>query len=71
MTGKYYLEAYYSDGRQILGNGDGQMVLRCRNYRRTKYYKYIKDRVARGRQPKRVSYYKIVADNGRVLETII
>jgi hypothetical protein len=71
MSAKYYVEAYYEDGGQILGNCDGQAVLRCRNFRRTKYYKYLRDKVSRGAQPKRVSYYKIVAENGNVLETII
>lgn len=67
---KYYVEAFYSDGGQILGNCDGQAVLRCRNYQRTKYYKYLKSRVAQGFKPKRVSYYRVVTEGGRVLETI-
>jgi len=67
---KYYVEAYYEDGGQILGNCDGQMVLRCRNPRRTKHYRHLRDVIAHRKYPK-VSYYKIIDDKGRLFETII
>jgi hypothetical protein len=62
---KYYVEAYDSSDRPILGNMDGQTVLRVRNYKRTKHYNRL-----RTMRTHRVSYYKIVAESGRVLETI-
>ena len=66
---KFYVEAYYEDGNPILGNCDGQTVLRCRNPRRTKHYRHIKDVIANGKYP-RVSYYKIVDEYGRLFETL-
>ncbi len=67
---KYYVEAYYEDGGQILGNLDGQAVLRCRNPRRTKHYRHLQDVIAQGKHPK-VSYYRIVDEHNRLFETII
>jgi len=66
---KFYVEAYYEDGNPILGNCDGQTVLRCRNPRRTKHYRHIKDVIANGKSH-RVSYYKIVDEHGRLFETL-
>jgi hypothetical protein len=39
---KYYVEAYRSDGSQVLGNLDGQAVIRARDYKRTNIYKRLK-----------------------------
>jgi hypothetical protein len=39
---KYYVEAYDANNYQILGNLDGQAVLRVRNYKRTKHYKNLR-----------------------------
>ena len=61
----YYVEAYDSSDRQILGNLDGQTVLRVRNYKRTKHYKNL-----RTLRTHRVSYYNIVAVDGRIVETL-
>ena len=66
---KYYVEAYYEDGSEILGNCDGQTVLRCRNPRRTKHYRHLRDAIAINRHP-RVAYYKIVDQFGRLFETL-
>lgn len=66
---KFYVEAYYEDGSPVLGNCDGQAVLKCRNPRRTKHYRHIKDVIANGKSP-RVSYYKIIDEHGRLFETL-
>ena len=57
---KLYVEAYYPDHTPILGNGDGQGVLKCTNYRRTKHYKMLRG----GLLSKRVAYYKLVTPEG-------
>ena len=62
---KYYVEAYDSNDRQVLGNLDGQTVLRVRNYKRTKHYNNL-----RTLRTHRVTYYKIVTESGRVVETL-
>ena len=46
---------------------EGQAVLRVRNYKRTKHYNWLREN--KGRNP-RVAYYRIVAEGGRILETI-
>lgn len=66
----YYVEAYYEDGSPVLGNCDGQGVIRCRNIRRTKHYRHLRKAKAEGRHP-RVAYYQIVDDHGRIFETIV
>jgi hypothetical protein len=63
---KYYVEAYDANNYQILGNLDGQAVLRVRNYKRTKHYKNL-----RTLRTHRVTYYKIVTENGHIVETLI
>ena len=63
---KYYVEAYDSNDRQVLGNLDGQTVLRVRNYKRTKHYKNL-----RTLRTHRVTYYKIVTESGHIVETLI
>ena len=62
---KYYVEAYDSNDHQVLGNLDGQAVLRVRNYKRTKHYKNL-----RTLRTHRVAYYKIVAVDGHIVETL-
>jgi len=62
----YYVEAYDSNDRQVLGNLDGQTVLRVRNYKRTKHYKNL-----RTLRTHRVTYYKIVTESGHIVETLI
>lgn len=70
---KLYVEAYDENNRQILGNTEGQTVLRARNYRRTKYYKGI----VRGEYPDgmkrlspRVKEWRIVTEKGQLIEII-
>jgi hypothetical protein len=63
----FYIEAYYANGSPMLGNLDGQAALRCRSYKRTKHYRFLRD--GKLRSP-RVAYYKVVDGYGRVLETI-
>lgn len=59
-----YVEAYNKDGRQILGNLDGQFVfLRIRNYKRTYFY-----RLLRNGHFKRATVFKIVTETGTCLE---
>lgn len=37
----FYVEAYRPDGSQILGNGDGQAILKCKIFRNTKLYTHL------------------------------
>ncbi len=77
---KTYIECYYEDGKQILGNGDGQAVITAKLYRRTNSYKRIVDIVKNGqkwRNPdgttfmnRKVAFAKIVTETGTILETI-
>jgi hypothetical protein len=68
---KVYLEAYRADGTQILGNMDGQAVIRARRYERTLAYKNAVLRVANYHQRGgRVASYKVVDEAGRLLEVI-
>ncbi len=66
---KYYIECFRADGSQILGNLDGQAVIRCQNYRRTAAYKRLGSIV---RNPKwmggKVNEARIVKEDGTVLE---
>jgi len=69
---KYYIEAYGSDGRQILGNLDGQGVIRVPNFRLTKAYKRVRDLPTNKLSLNgRVTEYRIVDHSGRVMEKII
>lgn len=67
---RYYVEAYYEDGREILGNMDGQASIKCRNIRRTKHYRHLRDVIASSNRHPKVAYYKIVDANGHILETL-
>jgi hypothetical protein len=64
---KVYVEAFYPDGSQILGNLDGQAVIRAKNYRRTQAYKRLRSILYNST---RVASFRIVAEDGRVLETV-
>ena len=68
---KVYIECYHADGSQILGNLDGQAVITAKNYKRTKAYKHLAKVVG---NPKwmnaKVAFAKVVAESGRVLETV-
>ena len=64
---KVYVEAYNAQGRQILGNMDGQGVIRAKNYRRTEHYRMLRS----GAMPRldgKVHHYRIVDELDRVLE---
>ncbi len=66
---KLYIECFYEDGSQILGNGDGQAVMwNVRDYKRTNAYKWIKRVVAE--KLRKTIFAKVVTESGRVLETI-
>jgi hypothetical protein len=70
---KVWITAFYSDGSQILGNGNGQGTLNRVDYRRTKLYKRIKAGELRARyshgQPF-VHHYEIRDKGGRLIERI-
>jgi hypothetical protein len=66
---KYYIEAFYADGSQILGNLDGQTVIVAKRYTQTLVYKNVIAAAFTGRHPK-VAYWRVVTESGKVLETI-
>jgi hypothetical protein len=62
-----YVEAYGADGKQILGNRDGQRAWDGVFYKRTEWYRNLSTcRTLDGR----VAYYRIVNDRGDALETV-
>lgn len=68
---KLYIECYYADGSQILGNLDGQAVLRRRNYKSEAAYQNLAGIVGNPNWMNgKVAFAKIVTEDGRVLETI-
>ncbi len=62
---KVYVEAFYSDATQMLGNGDGQGPITAANYQRTTHYKNVRA----GKVSKRPKSYRVVTEDNRVLET--
>ena len=44
-----HFAAYREDGSPVMGNLDGQAILRVRNYRRTNHYKWVRDMLRNGR----------------------
>ncbi len=64
---KYYVEAYDKDNREILGNLDGQGVIRAKLYRRTLHYKSLATRRTLGN---RVKFYRIVDGAGNRYEDV-
>ena len=64
---RVFVEAYGRDGRQILGNMDGQTAWEGKDYRRTDWYRALPRRVSLGN---RVMTYRIVDGRHRVLETL-
>lgn len=63
---KFYVEAFYEDGRQILGNGDGQCIIyaaNSRSLRKTNDYKLLKYTEFR----KEVAYFEIIDAYSREL----
>lgn len=65
----YYIEAFRKDGSQILGNLDGQNALRVRDYKRTRAYKQLINKLPRPAY-KNVAYWLITKDN-TVVEKLI
>lgn len=67
----YYIEAFYADGSPILGNMDGQAVIRARLYKRTNAYKRAVWLLADPKRTyKRVDHYKVVRPSGEIVEEI-
>lgn len=67
----FYIECYYIDGSQILGNGDGQAVIRTPNYRRTYAYKNMLKRVGNpAYMEAKVAFARVVRPSGEIVETI-
>lgn len=67
---KYYIECYYDDGTQILGNLCGQGVIHAKDYKRTNQYKRIVHIVKSNPTKTRVAFAKIVTETGQVVEII-
>lgn len=66
-----YIEVYDADNHQILGNLDGQAVIRTANYRRTTAYQRLSKIVGNlDWMNGRVRSARIVRPDGRVLETV-
>lgn len=64
----HYVEAYDENNEQILGNLDGQTVLRAKNYRRTAHYKALVSGTLKA--SKRVAYWRIVDELGNPVELV-
>lgn len=68
---KVYIQCFYADGKQILGNLDGQGIITAKYYRRTLKYKNLQNIV---RNPKwmggKVAEARIVTESGVLLEVI-
>lgn len=65
---KVYVEAYDENDRQILGNLDGQTVIRAKDYRRTQHYKALVNGTISARD--QVFSWRIVDEKGQVLEVV-
>jgi hypothetical protein len=59
---KYYIEAYDTEDKPMLGNMDGQGVIYARAYRRTQRYKSLFELI----QKTKVHYYSIVKASSRI-----
>ena len=67
----FYIECFYWDGGQILGNLDGQAVIRTANYNRTAAYKAILKRVGNPNyMDAKVAFARVVRPDGQIVETI-
>lgn len=65
---RIYIEAYYADGSQILGNCDGQACITAKRYKRTNAYKRAYSIVYERKT--RVSFMRVVDERGLLLEQI-
>lgn len=64
---RFYVEAYDHEGKQILGNMDGQRSWEGKSYTRTQWFK---DLPSTHTLNNRVAYWKIVNTNGYVLQQV-
>lgn len=65
---RFYIEAYDSRNRRILGNLDGQMSWKGKDFRATRWYKRLPTWPTLNN---RVKYYLVVNELGTVQERII
>lgn len=77
---KLYIECYYADGSQILGNMDGQAVLNVKSiqsYKRCKAYKFARQRVSQydpnSDRPicRKVAKIKVVTEDGKEVASVV
>ena len=69
---KIYVEAYDKNDNQILGNLDGQTVIRARNYKRTNDYKRLRDLPAEKLSLNgRVKQYRFITEQGNQIGVIL
>ena len=71
---KVYIELHSSkQGRQILGNLDGQGIINwAKQYKRTQYYKALPNLLEKAKVFRKdpTLFYKVVTADGSLLETI-
>ena len=68
---RYYIECFYADGTQILGNLDGQASLDCRDFRRTNAFKRVKRIVGNpNHMGGIVAFARVVDASGKVYSCI-
>lgn len=63
-----YIECFYPDGRQILGNGEGQGQIKAAHWTKTKQYQAIRLRILGNHRPG--MFARIVSPEGEILEEI-
>ena len=63
---RHYIEAYYADGRQILGNMDGQNVIHCKNPKLSHAWK----RCLVGIIGSKAHTFKLVSHSNEVIATV-
>lgn len=67
----FYICAFHSGGGEILGNLDGQTIIRANSYRRTKHYKHLKGNAQAGWPRWSIpAYWEVSTNTGQVVETI-
>jgi hypothetical protein len=64
---KVYLECWYNEHAQILGNLNGQRVWEGKNYKRTFWYHDLKTGYY-GANFRRVKFFRITNEKGDILE---
>jgi hypothetical protein len=68
---RVYIEAYNKDGKQILGNLDGQCLIRCKDYKLSSNYRHAVRVVKEGASLNgAVHSMRVVDAKGNLLETI-